>query len=180
MSKEVVIHGRAFESFLSEEAIRRRIGEMAAMIAADYAERLPLFLPILNGSFVFAADLLRAYPAECELAFVKLSSYRGMRSSGRVETLIGLDLDLSGKDIVIVEDIVDSGRTLSDFLPVLQTARPASVAIASLLVKPDALEFPLEIAYRGFEIPTRFVVGYGLDYDGLGRNLPEIYQLKER
>jgi hypoxanthine phosphoribosyltransferase len=176
--KEVFLHQYWFDLYLPPETIQVRAAEMGRQIASDYAGKRPLFLAVLNGAFIFAADLLRACEIDCELAFVKLSSYKGLSSTGNVETLLGLNVPLEGRDIVIVEDIIDSGNTISVLLPDLQAHGPASIAIAALLVKPECLQHPLTIDYLGFEIPDRFVVGYGLDYDGLGRNLPAIYQLR--
>ncbi|HNC39349.1 MAG TPA: hypoxanthine phosphoribosyltransferase, partial [Chitinophagaceae bacterium] len=154
-----------------------RIDELAAGINKDYAGNRPLFISILNGSFMFAADLFKRLTIEAELCFIKLVSYKGMKSTGKVVTSIGLEEDIFGKDIIIVEDIVDTGKTLHDFLPQLLHQQPKSLKIASLLHKSEATIYPLTIDYVGFDIPNKFVVGYGLDYDGLGRNLKEIYQL---
>jgi hypoxanthine phosphoribosyltransferase len=134
-------------------------------------------LGILNGAFIFAADLLRGMTIECELTFIKLSSYRGTGTTGKVQTVLGLDMDLTGRHIIIVEDIVDTGLTLHNFLSSLANDKPASVAIASAFFKSEALQHPLSINYLGFDIPDKFIIGYGLDYDGLGRNLPDVYQL---
>lgn len=128
---------------------------------------------------MFAADLFKYLTIDAEICFIKLVSYKGMKSSGNVITAIGLDEDLFGREIIIVEDIVDTGKTLTEFLPQLMHQQPASLKVAALLHKPDALKHPLEIDYLGFAIPNKFVVGYGLDYDGFGRNLKEIYQLVE-
>ncbi|MCW3073562.1 MAG: hypoxanthine phosphoribosyltransferase [Flaviaesturariibacter sp.] len=173
----VKLHDKTFDTYLSEEVIQEKIKELAAQINSDYADKKPLFIAILNGSFMFAADLFKHLTVDAEICFIKLASYKGMKSSGNVVTAIGLDQDLFGRDIIIVEDIVDTGKTLHNFLPKLEHQQPASLRIASLLHKPDATEFPLELHYVGFSIPNKFVVGYGLDYDGLGRNLKEIYQL---
>jgi hypoxanthine phosphoribosyltransferase len=173
----VKIHDKSFETYLSEETISKRIDEMAAGINKDYAGNRPLFISILNGSFMFAADLFKRLTIEAELCFIKLVSYKGMKSTGKVVTSIGLEEDIFGKDIIIVEDIVDTGKTLHDFLPQLLHQQPKSLKIASLLHKSEATIYPLTIDYVGFNIPNKFVVGYGLDYDGLGRNLKEIYQL---
>jgi hypoxanthine phosphoribosyltransferase len=126
---------------------------------------------------MFAADLFKNLTVEAEICFIKLASYKGMKSSGKVVTSIGLEDDLYGRDVIIVEDIVDTGKTLHNFLPKLQHQQPESMKIATLLHKPDATTYPLQLDYIGFSIPNKFVVGYGLDYDGLGRNLKEIYQL---
>ena len=150
---------------------------MAADINKDYAGKRPLFIAILNGSFMFASDLFKQLNIEAELCFIKLASYKGMKSSGNVVTSIGLEDDLFGRDVIIVEDIVDTGKTLHDFLPKLMHQQPKSLKIVTLLHKSEATEFPLQLDYVGFSIPNKFVVGYGLDYDGLGRNWKEIYQL---
>jgi hypoxanthine phosphoribosyltransferase len=171
------VHDKSFETYLSEATILQRVKEMADAISSDYQGKRPLFIAILNGSFMFASDLFKQLNIEAELCFIKLASYKGMKSSGNVVTSIGLEDDLFGKDVIIVEDIVDTGKTLHNFLPKLVHQQPASLKIASLLHKSEATEFPLELNYIGFDIPNKFVVGYGLDYDGLGRNLKEIYQL---
>jgi hypoxanthine phosphoribosyltransferase len=173
----VKVHDKSFETYLDEETLLKRIKELAAQISADYAGKKPLFIAILNGSFMFASDLFKHINIEAELCFIKLASYKGMKSSGDVVTSIGLEDDLFGKDVVIVEDIVDTGKTLHNFLPKLEHQQPNSLRIVTLLHKPEATAFPLKLDYIGFTIPNKFVVGYGLDYDGLGRNLKEIYQL---
>jgi hypoxanthine phosphoribosyltransferase len=173
----VKVHDKSFETYLSEETILQRVKQLAEAINKDYAGKRPLFIVILNGSFMFAADIFKQLTIEAELCFIKLASYKGMKSSGKVVTSIGLEEDLFGKDVIILEDIVDTGKTLHDFLPKLVHQQPKSLKIATLLHKPEATEHPLTLDYVGFEIPNKFVVGYGLDYDGLGRNLKEIYQL---
>jgi hypoxanthine phosphoribosyltransferase len=170
------VHDKSFEIYLSEQQIQDKVLEIATAINKDYAGKRPLFIAILNGSFMFAADLFKQLTIDAELCFIKLVSYKGMKSSGKIITAIGLDDDLFGKDVVIVEDIVDTGKTLHEFLPKLEHQQPASLKIAALLHKPSATKYPLQIHYKGFTIPDKFVVGYGLDYDGLGRNLKEIYQ----
>ena len=173
----VKVHDKSFETYLTEEMIQARVKEIGETIAADYKGRKPLFIVILNGSFMFAADLFKHLDVEAEICFIKLASYKGMKSTGKVVTSIGLDEDLFGKDVIILEDIVDTGKTLHNFLPKLLHQQPKSLRIAALLHKPEATEFKLTLDYVGFSIPNKFVVGYGLDYDGLGRNLKEIYQL---
>jgi hypoxanthine phosphoribosyltransferase len=173
----VKVHDKSFETYLSEETIQQRIKEVAAQINKDYAGKRPFFIAILNGSFMFASDLFKQLTVDADICFIKLASYKGMQSSGKVLTTIGLDDDLFGKDVVIVEDIVDTGKTLHNFLPRLEHQQPNSLKIATLLHKSEATEFPLQLHYIGFDIPNKFVVGYGLDYDGLGRNYKEIYQL---
>jgi hypoxanthine phosphoribosyltransferase len=179
----VTLHDKTFNTYLSEQAIQDRIRELAAQISADYAgktgKNAPLFIAILNGAFMFASDLFKGLTIDAEISFIKLASYSGTKSTGRVMTAIGLDQDLIGRDVIIIEDIVDTGKTLSEFLPQLQHNQPASLRIATLLHKPEATQFDLKLDYVGFSIPNKFVVGYGLDYDGLGRNLKEIYQLSE-
>lgn len=171
------VHDKSFETYLSDKTIQQRVTELAQSINRDYEGKRPLFIAILNGSFMFAADLFRQLTVEAELCFIKLASYKGMKSSGKVLTSIGLEEDVFGKDIIIVEDIVDTGKTLHKFLPKLLHQQPKSLKIAALLHKSEATEYPMTIDYVGFDIPNKFVVGYGLDYDGLGRNLKEIYQL---
>lgn len=164
---------------LSETQVQARVRELGAAITQRYAGQRPLLLGVLNGAFVFAADLARACDLDCEVSFIKLSSYKGTASTGEVQTRIGLEASVEGRHIIVVEDIVDSGHTLATFLPDLERLGPASVAVATLLFKPDSLQHSLRLDFVGFEIPPRFVVGYGLDYDGLGRNLPAIYELWE-
>ena len=171
------MHDKSFETYLSEEIIQSRVRELADLINRDYSGKRPMFVAILNGSFMFASDLFKRLNIEAELCFIKLASYKGLKSTGNVVTSIGLEDDIFNKDIIIIEDIVDTGRTLHNFLPKLEHQQPKTLKIATLLHKSEATEYPLILDYVGFEIPNKFVVGYGLDYDGLGRNLKEIYQL---
>lgn len=175
----VQVHDKTFCPYLTAAMIQQKITEMAELLNRDYKDKKPLFIGILNGAFMFASDLFKQLNVAAEITFIKLASYKGMKSTGNVVTSIGLDHDLFGRDVVIVEDIIDTGKTLHKFLPQLQHQQPASLKIAVLLHKPDATLFPLQIDYKGFTIPKKFVVGYGLDYNGLGRNLKEIYQLEE-
>ena len=175
----VTINNLSFTSYITEAQIKTRIQALAAEMKERYDGLQPIFLGVLNGAFIFAADLLRATDFESVISFIKLSSYRGMKSSGKVASVIGLDIDIKGRHVIIVEDIIDTGNTMHSFIPELKALEPASIALASLLVKPEALEHDIPIDYIGFEIPNRFVVGYGLDYDGLGRQLRDIYQLAE-
>lgn len=170
---------KTFVPYLSATEIKDSISALAGKINEDYKDMNPLFLGILNGSFMFAADLFRQITVASEISFVKLASYEGTKSTGKVMNMIGLDKDLYNRNVIIVEDIVDTGNTLANFLPTLQHQQTASIQIATLLQKPEALQHPLEVKYVGFSIPNKFVVGYGLDYDGYGRNLPEIYQIQE-
>ena len=176
---QIKLHDKTFDTYLSEEKIQEKVKKIADDLNRDYKNKHPLFIAILNGSFMFAADLFKYLNIEAEICFIKLASYSGMKSSGKVITAIGLDQELFQRDVVIVEDIVDTGKTLNEFLPKLEHQQPKSLKIAALLHKPEAMKFPLTIDYLGFSIPNKFVVGYGLDYDGLGRNLKEIYQLIE-
>ena len=173
----ITVHDKHFDTYLSEESIQKRVKEIATAINTDYKGKRPLFIAVLNGAFMFAADLFKNLDIDAEICFIKLISYQGTKSTGNVVTAIGLMEDIHGKDVVLIEDIVDTGKTLHDFLPGLLHQQPASLKIAALLHKPDATTFPLTIDYLAFSIPNKFVIGYGLDYDGLGRNLKEIYQL---
>jgi hypoxanthine phosphoribosyltransferase len=176
---DIRVHDKQFEPYLNAATIADRIKDIAGKLNKDYTGRKPLFIAILNGSFMFASDLFKELAIDAEICFIKLASYKGTKSTGHVITAIGLDMDLFGRDVVIVEDIVDTGKTLSEFLPQLRHQQPASLKIVALLHKPEATVFPITIDYLGFSIPNKFVVGYGLDYDGLGRNIPEIFKLIE-
>lgn len=173
------VHDKLFDPYLTQEEILTRVSFIAEQLNTDYANKRPLFIAILNGSFIFASDLFKKLHIEAEICFIKLASYKGSKSTGHVVTAIGLDIDLFGREIVIIEDIVDTGKTLTEFLPQLHHQQPASLRIVSLLHKAEATRYPITIDYLGFTIPDKFVVGYGLDYDGLGRNIPEIYKLVE-
>ena len=178
--EEIQIHDKVFIPFIPRKTIETQVQQLAGEISRDYAGKKPLLLGILNGSFIFAADLFRALTIEAEISFVKLASYKGTSSTGNVITAIGLEEDLSGRHIIIVEDIIDTGKTLSSFLPSMHHMQPASLKIATFLTKPDALQYDVKADYSAFEIENKFVVGYGLDYDGLGRNLPDLFVLKQR
>ncbi len=174
---KIKIGKRVFNQYLSRDTIKARIQELGKEIAIDYQGKYPLFVVVLNGAFMFAADLLRASALECELQFIKLSSYEDTRSTGSVRQIIGLPVPVRNRHVIIVEDIIDTGRTVKVLIEQLQTMEPASVRVATLLLKPDSLQYPIESWYIGFEIPDAFVIGYGLDLDGRARNLPDIYQL---
>ena len=173
----IKVHDKEFVSYITSAEIEQQVVRVATEINRDYKGKRPVFIAILNGAFIFAADLFKYISTEAEICFIKLASYKGVKSSGKVITAIGLDVDLYARDVIIVEDIVDTGKTLAQFLPQLEHHHPASLRIASLLHKPDAMTHPIKIDYLGFTIPNKFVIGYGLDYDGLGRNIKEIYQL---
>jgi hypoxanthine phosphoribosyltransferase len=179
MSNTISVHNKQFVTYLTEGAIIEKVKDLAEKINHDYQGKRPLFISILNGSFMFSADLFRYLTVEAEICFIKLASYKGTRSSGQVITAIGLDTDITGRDIIILEDIIDTGKTLNQFLPQVFNQQPLSLKIAVLLYKPEATVFPVAIDYICFTIPNKFVVGYGLDYNGLGRNLSQLYQLKE-
>lgn len=168
---------KKFEPYIKAEKIQEQIASLAKQINSDYAGKKPLFIAILNGSFMFASDLFKELTIEAEICFIKLASYKGTKSTGNVITSIGLDEPLKGRHVIIVEDIVDTGKTLNEFLPQLINQQPASLKIAALLHKPEALVHPVIIDYIGFNVPNKFLLGFGLDYDGLGRNLKEIYKL---
>lgn len=175
----IQVNDKKFQPYLTAAQIDEQVSRLADSINRDYAGKRPLFIGILNGSFMFASDLFKHITIDAEISFIKLASYKGTRSTGLVITSIGLDESLKGRHVVIIEDIVDTGKTLSEFLPQLRDQQPASLKIAALLHKPEALKYPLTIDYLGFNVPDKFLLGYGLDYDGLGRNLKEIYQLIE-
>lgn len=172
---QVSLHDKTFESYMPESQILGAIRDMAAQINADYAGRNPLFLAILNGAFMFASDLMKEISLPCEISFLRVSSYQDMNSTGQVSEVIGLKEEVKGRDIIILEDIVDTGQTVYALLQNLSGREPASIEIAALLLKPDCVQHPLQVKYVGKSIPNDFVVGYGLDYNGLGRNLRDIY-----
>lgn len=176
---EVTIHDKVFVPFIAKNEIDKHIASLAEKINADYAGKKPLLIGILNGSFIFAADLFRHLTIEAEISFIKLASYKGTSSTGKVVTAIGMEENLNDRHVILVEDIIDTGTTLHSFLPEMHNRQPASVKIATFLSKPDALQHDVKADYCAFEIANKFVVGYGLDYDGLGRNLPELYVLKD-
>ncbi len=175
----VQIKDKKFKPFISEEEIQTRVKAVAEKISHDMEGKNPLLLAVLNGSFIFAADLMRYITIPCEISFVKLASYEGTVSTGKVVEVMGLNEDISGRDIIIVEDIVDTGKTMERMLTTLGTRNPGSLHICTLLLKPDKLKIPLNIEYAAMEIPNDFIVGYGLDYDQAGRYLKDIYTLVE-
>lgn len=173
----VKIKDKTFKTSIPEKEIKARIQAVADRINHDLADKNPLFLAVLNGAFVFAADLMRMITIPCEISFVKLASYQGTTSTGKITEVMGINEDLTERTIVIIEDIVDTGLTMKRMIESLGTRHPASVHICSLLVKPEKLQVDLNIEYAAMEIPNDFIVGYGLDYDQQGRNLPDIYTL---
>lgn len=176
----VKIKDKTFETSITEQEIKQRVKAVADQISRDMAGKNPLLLAVLNGSFIFAADLMREISIPCEISFVKLASYQGTTSTGKIKEVIGINEDLANRTIIIVEDIVESGRTMTRMIESLGTRNPESVHICTLLLKPEKLEVDLDIEYVAFSIPNDFIVGYGLDYDQQGRQLKDIYTLKEQ
>lgn len=175
----VKIKDKTFKTSISESEIKQRIKVVAEKISHDMAGKNPLFLGVLNGSFIFAADLMREVTIPCEISFVKLASYQGILSTGKVHEVLGINEDLTNRTVIIVEDIVDTGQTMKRMVESLGTRHPASVHICALFLKPDKLQEDIKVDYVCFSIPNDFIVGYGLDYDQQGRNLKEIYTLVE-
>jgi hypoxanthine phosphoribosyltransferase len=175
--ESLIVLDKTFEKFIPHLLIQETIARLAADLDRDLSGKNPLFLAVLNGSFIFAADLFKQVRMPCRISFVKMASYIGTGSSGKVDQLIGLQEVITGQHIVILEDIIDSGLTVTKLLDHLQTMQPLSIRIATLLFKPDAFRASFKIDYLGIEIPNNFVVGYGLDYNGYGRNSKDIYTL---
>ncbi len=175
----IKVHDKYFVPYMAEAVVLKRVQELAKQIDDDYKGKKPLFIAILNGSFIFASDLFKSISIDAEICFIKLASYKGTKSTGQVITAIGLDMDIVNRHVIVLEDIIDTGKTMHAFLPQLYNQHPASLKIAALLHKPDATAYPVTIDYLGFSVPDKFLLGYGLDYDGLGRNLKEIYQLTD-
>ena len=175
----VKIKDKTFEVSLPEAQIKARIKELAQQMSRDLEGKNPLFLGVLNGAFIFAADLMREMTIPCEISFVKLASYQGTTSTGSIKEVIGINEDLSGRTVVIIEDIVESGLTIKRMMEQLGTRNPASVQVCTLFFKPDRLKEDLKLDYVAFEIPNDFILGYGLDYDQQGRGLKDIYTLVE-
>ena len=173
----ITILDKNFTPFISRETIENRITEIAKQINTDYEGRCPLFIVVLNGAFLFATELVKNIPLSCEITFVRLSSYAQTESTGKVRQIIGLEEKIAERDVIIIEDIVDTGLTMTQLLAQIEDLKPRSIEIATLLHKPEALKKPVKMRYIGFEIENKFVVGYGLDYDGLGRNLNALYVL---
>lgn len=176
---KIKVRDREFTVSIPEAKILQRVAEVAAQINNDLKNENPLFLAVLNGSFVFAADLMRCMEMPCEISFVRMASYEGTSSTGKVKQLIGLKEEIKGRTVVIVEDIIDSGLTMKNLLATLEEKQPKDIRIAALLVKPGNLQVDLDIPYCCFDIPNDFIIGYGLDYDGEGRNLRSIYTVVE-
>jgi len=166
-----------FELFITQDQINKRVEQLASSLQKDYKGKTPTFLIILNGAFMFASDLMKHYQGQCKVSFMRLASYRGTRSTGKINNYLDAE-QLENEDIIIIEDIVDTGNSIEYIIQHLKTKNLKSYRIASLFYKPNAYKKSYSIDYIGFEIPDKFILGYGLDYNGLGRNLPDIYQLK--
>lgn len=175
----ITILDKTFRPYLSKEQIQAAIESIANRINTEYQGKNPLFIPILNGSFMFASDLFKRITIPAEISFIKLASYKGTHSTGNVITAIGLETEIYQRHVIVIEDIVDTGKTMSVFLPQLTHQQPQSLKVCALLHKKAATVHPMQIDYLGFEIPNLFVVGYGLDYNGQGRNLDSILQVDE-
>ena len=175
----IKVKDKTFRTSIPEAEILKHVKEVAARINQDMAGKTPLFLAVLNGAFVFAADLMREITIPCEISFVKLASYMGTVSTGKITEVIGINEDLTGRHVVIVEDIVDTGLTMQRMMETLRLHHPASISTCSLLFKPDKLQADIDIDYVAMKIPNEFIVGYGLDYDQQGRNLRDIFTVVE-
>jgi len=178
MNSILQIKDKSFEMSIPSEKILKEVKRMATQVNADLATANPLFLVVLNGAFMFAADLMKEVHIPCEISFVKLSSYNGEKTSGKVTELIGLNEAIKGRTVVVVEDIVDTGITMNKIITLLRAKQPKELRIATFFSKPEAIQQPVRLDYVGMQIPNNFIVGYGLDYDGLGRNLKDVYTLK--
>lgn len=177
--KTVKVNDKEFELFLTQQQIEAAIDKIAAQMITDLDGKKPMFVCVLNGSFMFASELMKRVSIPAEISFVKMSSYSGLVSSGKVREIYGLEEDIAGRTVVIVEDIVDTGYTMERMIAQLSTHNPAEIKVATLLLKPDALKVKVPLNYVALEIPSDFIVGFGLDYDGYGRNYPDIYKLKQ-
>ncbi len=177
--EKVTYNGLTFVPYIRNEKIQDRIKELGKTITEETRGKRPLFLVVLNGAFPFASDLFRAVETDAEITFVRLKSYEGTSTTGNVRKLMGLTEDLKGRDVIVVEDIVDTGHTIARLLDELRALEPASLKVATLLFKPESLQCDVKPDYVGFSIPPKFIIGFGLDLDGLARNLPDIYVLKE-
>lgn len=175
----ITVKDKSFVPFIGEKELEIRIAELATQINSDYQDKNPLFIGVLNGSFIFAAELFKQITTPASITFIKLASYKATESTGIVEEILGLDADIAHRHLIILEDIVDTGLTMAELLKTLKEYQPASIAVATLLHKPEAAKKKVDLKYIGFSIENKFVVGYGLDYDGYGRNISSIYILSE-
>lgn len=177
--KKVRLKDKNFQLFIDSKELNNSIESLSNKINQDYSDREPIFLCVLNGAFVFAAELIKRFNHECQVSFVKLSSYQGVQSSGTINSLIGLNEDIKEKDVIIVEDIVDTGQTIANIVENILNKNPRSIEVATLLYKPKSYQKQIPIKYKAIEIGNDFIVGFGLDYNGLGRNLEEIYIIEK-
>ncbi len=173
----IQLHDKEFEPFISAQEIDFAIAEMAKKVAADFADEIPVFVGVLNGAFMVVSDFMKHYKSPCEVSFIKLASYEGTESTSEVKQLIGLNQNLEGRSVIVIEDIVDTGNTLAELKELFKKQGVKHFKIATLFLKPEAYKKDIKLDYVGIRIPNKFIVGYGLDYDGLGRNLSEVYQL---
>ncbi|TRO65717.1 adenylate kinase [Christiangramia sabulilitoris] len=176
----VKLHDLEFEPYISEEEITRAIERISEELNEEYAGQKPVFIGVLNGSFMFASEIIKRFKSDCEVSFVKMGSYEGTQTTGNVKTLVGLNQDLKGRQVVLLEDIVDTGNTLVEIDQILRKAGVAGYKVATLFYKPEAYKKDIPVQIKGIEIPNKFIVGFGLDYDGLGRNLTQVYKRKEK
>lgn len=179
MKKVIQLHDKQFVPFISAQEIEFAIAKMANLVEADFTDEIPIFIGVLNGSFMVVSDFMKHYKSPCEVSFIKMASYQGMTSTNQVKQLIGIDQDLTGRTVIVIEDIVDTGNTLVALKELFKQQNVKHFKIATLFFKPEALANDIKIDYVGIRVPNKFIVGFGLDYDGLGRNLPEVYQLKD-
>jgi hypoxanthine phosphoribosyltransferase len=175
--KQVTIEDKTFGIYIQDQEIQQAIQTIANEMNVLYADKKPIFISVLNGAFMFTADLLKKIEVPCELSFIKLSSYAGTTSTGTVKEIVGLQEEILDRDVIVIEDIIDTGITMQKIISQLELKNPASIRIATLLLKPDSVKVPINPDFVCFSIPDKFVVGYGLDLNGIGRNLPDIYQL---
>ncbi len=176
-SKIIRLDDLSFINYISEEEILSKVKEIADQISEEYRDKNPIFLVVMNGAFIYAADLIRHFDFPCELSFVRIKSYHGTESCGTIDIYMPPGIELCGRHVVIIEDIIDTGTTMAEFIPVCSNYKPASIKLSSILIKPEAHKVEIKTDFPGFYIPNKFVVGYGLDYNGQGRNLRDIYQL---
>ena len=172
----ISLHGKQFEPYLSAQQLSASIQQLADRLNQEYAGKQPILVAVLNGSFMFAADLMKGLSIPCEITFIRVASYQGTSSTGTVQEVLGLTEELQDRHVIIVEDIVDTGHTMRMLLDNLSAKQPASLEVATLFLKPECLQHELPIRYVGLSIPNDFIVGYGLDFDGLGRNYPDVYK----
>jgi hypoxanthine phosphoribosyltransferase len=175
--KQVTIEDKTFGIYIQDQEIQLAIQTIANEMNVLYADKKPIFISVLNGAFMFTSDLLKKIEVPCELSFIKLSSYSGTTSTGTVKEIVGLQEEIAGRDVIVIEDIIDTGITMQKIISQLELQNPSSIRIATLLLKPDSVKVPIKPDFVCFSIPDKFVVGYGLDLNGIGRNLPDIYQL---